>query len=91
MLVRDRFGHQHRLSDYIDPSIPIGLISHKDSRMPPGVSVRKELQCRASGFVQSIQPAEALIHWRSPSARFGFDERRPHPERWRAFRQPRIV
>src|SRR5260370_39474158 len=53
MLVRDRFGHQHRLSDYIGPSIPSGLISHKDARMPRE-SVRKELQCRDSGFVQSI-------------------------------------
>jgi hypothetical protein len=34
MLVQDRFGHQHRLSDYIGPSIPSGLISHKDARMP---------------------------------------------------------
>jgi hypothetical protein len=28
------FCHQHRLSDYIGPSIPSGLISHKDGRMP---------------------------------------------------------
>src|SRR5260221_496062 len=50
MLVRDRLGHQHRLSDYIGPCIPNGPISHKHA---VGVSVRKELQCRDSGFVQS--------------------------------------
>ncbi len=29
MLVRNRFGHQHRLSDYIGPCIPNGPIRHK--------------------------------------------------------------
>src|SRR5258707_5805661 len=29
MLVRDRFCHQHRLSDYIGPCIPNWPISHK--------------------------------------------------------------
>ena len=54
MIVRDRFGHQHRLSDYIGPCIPNGPISHKHA---VGVSVRKELQCRDSGFVQSFRKA----------------------------------
>jgi hypothetical protein len=43
-------AHQHRLSAYIGPCIPNGLISHKHA---VGVSVRKKLQCRDSGFVQS--------------------------------------
>jgi hypothetical protein len=51
MLVRDRFGHQPRLSDYIGPCIPNGPIRHKDGVAVP---VRKELQCCDSGFVQSI-------------------------------------
>jgi hypothetical protein len=36
--------------DYIGPCIPNGPIRHKHA---VGVSVRKELQCRDSGFVQS--------------------------------------
>jgi hypothetical protein len=39
MLVRDRFGHQHRLSDYIGPSIPSGPIRHKHA---VGVSARQQ-------------------------------------------------
>jgi hypothetical protein len=63
-------AQQHRLSAYIGPCIPNGLISHKHA---VGVSVRKKLQCRDSGFVQSSKLIckEIALQW-SKTGKFDY-------------------
>src|SRR6266511_1165906 len=60
ILVRDRFGHEHGLSDYIGPCIPEGPIRHKHA---VGVSALQQASMPRERLrsIQGVQRGDATI------------------------------